>query len=151
MSAQLRKSKSIVTALALLGEIGLMLLAATVAQAGGREEWMEKMRVIVPKSYICRHTPVPLAIDGKLEEPAWAEAPWTEDFVDIQGDARPKPRFRTRAKMLWDEDYLYIGAELQEPHVWATLTNHDSVIFNDPDFEVFIDPKGETQPYYEFE
>ncbi len=73
------------------------------------------------------------------------------DFVDIQGDAKPKPRFRTRAKMLWDDNYLYIAAEIQEPHVWATLTNHDSVIFQDPDFEVFMDPKGETQPYYEFE
>ena len=50
-------------------------------------------------------------------------APWTADFVDIQGGAKPKPRFRTRAKMLWDDDYLYIAAELEEPHVWATLTN----------------------------
>src|SRR5215831_127726 len=46
---------------------------------------------------------------------------------------------------------LTTDAKLEEPHVWATLTNHDSVIFNDPDFEVFIDPRGETQPYYEFE
>jgi len=35
--------------------------------------------------------------------------------------------------------------------VWATLTNHDAVIFRDPDFEVFIDPQGKTEPYYEFE
>ncbi|HUC84379.1 MAG TPA: sugar-binding protein, partial [Candidatus Acidoferrales bacterium] len=93
----------------------------------------------------------PITIDGKLDEPAWNNAPWTDDFVDIQGAARPAPRFHTRAKLLWDDQYLYIAAELEEPHVWATLTNHDSVIFNDPDFEVFMDPKGETQPYYEFE
>ncbi len=64
--------------------------------------------------------------------------------MDIQGDAEAEraPRFRTRAKVLWDENYLYIAAELEEPHVWATLTNHDfAVIFHDPDFEVFIDPK----------
>lgn len=47
--------------------------------------------------------------------------------------------------------HLYIAAELEEPHVWATLTNHDAVIFQDPDFEVFLDPRGHTQPYYEFE
>jgi hypothetical protein len=35
--------------------------------------------------------------------------------------------------------------------VWATLTEHDSVIFHDPDFEVFIDPNGDTLEYYEFE
>ncbi len=53
--------------------------------------------------------------------------------------------------MLWDDQYLYIAAELQEPHVWATLTAHDSVIFHDNDFEVFIDPNGDTLNYYEFE
>jgi len=53
--------------------------------------------------------------------------------------------------MLWDEQYLYVAAELAEPHVWATLTAHDSVIFKDPDFEVFIDPDGDTHQYYEFE
>jgi hypothetical protein len=40
---------------------------------------------------------------------------------------------------------------LESPHVWATLTNHDTVIFQDPDFEVFIDPDGDTHNYYEFE
>jgi hypothetical protein len=35
--------------------------------------------------------------------------------------------------------------------VWATLTQHDAVIFHDNDFEVFIDPNGDTLEYYEFE
>lgn len=107
------------------------------------------MQPIVPLGYVCRHTATPITVDGSLDDPAWASAAWTSDFTDIQG--APKPRFRTRAKMLWDDDFLYIGAEIEEPHVWATLTNHDSVIFQDPDFEVFIDPAGHTQPYYEFE
>ena len=29
-------------------------------------------------------------------------------------------------KMLWDEQYFYIAAELEEPHVWATLRQHDA-------------------------
>ena len=53
--------------------------------------------------------------------------------------------------MLWDDKYFYIAAELEEPHVWATLTKHDSVIFHDNDFEVFIDPDGDNHEYYEFE
>jgi hypothetical protein len=32
-------------------------------------------------------------------------------------------------KMLWDDEYFYVAAEMEEPHVWATLTRHDSVIF----------------------
>ena len=61
----------------------------------------------------------PLSIDGRLTDPAWSAAPWTDDFVDIEGDLKPAPRYRTRVKMLWDDEYLYIGAELEEPHVWA--------------------------------
>ncbi len=109
------------------------------------------MAPIIPHGYVCRHTDTPIVVDGKLDDAAWASVPWTEDSVDIQGVAMPKPRFHTHVKMLWDDDYLYIAAELEEPHVWATLTNHDSVIFLDPDFEVFIDPQGNTHNYYEFE
>jgi hypothetical protein len=119
--------------------------------AGESEEWREKMEPIVPQGYLCRHTATPILVDGKLDDAAWAEAPWTTDFVDIQGEAKPKPRFRTRAKLLWDDACLYIAAEIEEPHVWATLTQHDSVIFQDPDFEVFMNPTGDTHAYYEFE
>ena len=72
-------------------------------------------------------------------------------FVDIEGDVRPRPRFQTRAKMLWDDTYFYVAALLEEPHVWGTLTKHDSVIFQDNDFEIFIDPDGDNHEYYEIE
>jgi hypothetical protein len=104
-----------------------------------------------PLSYDCHHTTTPIRIDGKLDDPAWKQAVWTSDFVDIEGAGKPKPRFRTRAKMLWDDTYLYIAAELEEPNVTGTLTQHDSVIFKDNDFEVFIKPLPATESYYEFE
>jgi len=103
------------------------------------------------KRYECHRAPSPVRVDGSLSDPAWAAAAWTDDFLDIEGGARPRPRFRTRVKMLWDSRYFYIAAEMEEPHVWATLTGHDSVIFYDNDFEVFIDPDGDTREYYEFE
>src|SRR5262245_28827455 len=104
-----------------------------------------------PRGYVCARTREPLTIDGDLTKPAWQTAPWSEPFGDIEGDIRPKPRFRTRAKMLWDDRFFYIGADLEEPHVWATLTEHDSVIFHDNDFEVFLDPDGDNHEYYELE
>lgn len=104
-----------------------------------------------PRHYHAPHVTRPVNISGKMNDPLWNLAPWTDDFVDILGDAGPKPRYRTRVKMLWDDTYLTIGAELEEPHVWATLTEHDSVIFHDNDFEVFIDPDSDTQMYGEFE
>lgn len=104
-----------------------------------------------PLTYTCQHTSTPPKIDGRLDDPAWQAAPWTTDFVDIEGARKPAPRFRTRVKMLWDDHYLYIAAELEEPDVKATLTKHDSVIFRDNDFEVFVKPLPLTPSYYEFE
>ncbi len=106
---------------------------------------------IVPERYECIRAAAPLKIDGKLDDAAWKKAPWTPLFVDIEGSAKPKPRFKTRAKMTWDSEYFYIAAELEEPHLWATYTKHDSVIFHEPDFEVFLDPDGDTLHYFEFE
>jgi hypothetical protein len=106
---------------------------------------------IPPKGYVCYRASTPLKIDGKLDDEAWKNAPWTDDFVDIEGDKKPKPRYRTRVKMLWDDEFFYIGAEMEEPHVWGTLTAHDSIIFHDNDFEVFIDPNSHNHEYYEFE
>jgi hypothetical protein len=102
-----------------------------------------------PRHAICYRTPAPLTIDGRLEEAAWRSSAWSEPFVDIEGDRRPP--LSTRVKMLWDDEHFYIAAELEEPDVWATLTERDAVIFHDNDFEVFIDPGGDTHAYYEIE
>jgi hypothetical protein len=113
-------------------------------------EWV-RMKGITPQGYLCQRAATPLTIDGRMDEVAWRTAPWTVDFADIEGAGKPAPRFRTRAKMLWDDTYFYVAAELEEPHVWGTLTNHDAVIFQDPDFEIFIDPNGDNHEYYEIE
>lgn len=104
-----------------------------------------------PRSYVCGQAEDSVVIDGRIEENSWRQAPWTEDFVDIEGDRKPAPRFRTRAKMVWDRRYFYFAAELQEPHVVGTLRQRDTVIFYDNDFEIFIDPNGDNHEYYEFE
>jgi len=104
-----------------------------------------------PPRYTCARTTGPIQIDGKLDEPDWRSVPRTREFGDIRGPGHPRPAHTTRASMLWDDDYLYVGAALEEPHVWATLTERDSVIYYDDDFEVFIDPDGDTHEYYELE
>ena len=121
--------------------IMLAVVLIPTLKAGWLDDWA-KMEPIKPRYYVCYQTTVPIVIDGKLTEDSWRNAAWTEDFVDIQG-VRPRPRqeiLSTHAKMLWDDEYFYVGAELEEPHVWGTLTQHDSVIFQDNDFEIFIDP-----------
>jgi len=104
-----------------------------------------------PKSYVCYKSDTPLQIDGKPDEEIWENAEWTDLFIDIEGESKPIPRFETRAKMLWDNEYFYFTAYMEEPHVWAKLTDRDAVIYYDNDFEVFIDPDGDSHEYYELE
>ncbi|OQS06206.1 hypothetical protein THRCLA_01747 [Thraustotheca clavata] len=101
---------------------------------------------------IIRHGNGRMELDGILEKETWENAPWTDAFVDIEGVARkPNPLLTTRVKMMWDDDYLYVGAVLQEPRVWGTLTEKNSIMYHENDFEIFIDPDGSHHNYYEFE
>jgi hypothetical protein len=104
-----------------------------------------------PRQYVCPRAPAPPSLDGRIEDPVWELAPWTEDFVDIEGEDHPAARLRTRVKMLWDADSFYVAAELEEPDVWATLREENTVIYQDNDFEVFVDPDGDHHNYREFE
>jgi hypothetical protein len=104
-----------------------------------------------PLRYQCPRARKAIVIDGKLDDAAWVQAPYTPFFIDIEGDRKPKPRFATRAKMAWDDQYFYIAAELEEPHLWAVYREHDTVIFHQHDFEVFLDPDGDGLNYFEFE
>lgn len=129
-------------------KISVLILSATFCLA---QSLPIPDKNIVPKNYICFQTEDDIIIDGKLDETSWDKAQWTTDFVDIEGDKKPKPRFRTRAKMLWDEKNFYVAAKMEEPDIWGTLKNRDDIIFYDNDFEVFIDPDGNTRGYAEFE
>lgn len=104
-----------------------------------------------PLGYVVYHTATPVVLDGDLKDEAWQQAAWTTNFQDIEGNLKPAPTYQTRVKMLWNDSCLYIAAQLHEPHVWATLKHHDDIIFNDNDFEVFIDPGNTTHQYYEIE
>ena len=111
-----------------------------------------------PRQYVAgREHYGEIQVDGALDEKAWDKATWSEEFVDIASDETP--RFRTRVKLLWDDAFLYVAAELQEPNVWANISStchcnsssEDQVIFHDNDFEVFVDCEGSTHNYKEFE
>lgn len=104
-----------------------------------------------PEGYVCLRTTDSIRIDGCLDEVSWQNAPLTTSFTDISGEGFPTPRFNTQARMLWDDNYLYIAAQLEDPHVWANLQQRDTIVYYDNDFEVFIDPTGDAHNYYEIE
>ncbi len=102
-----------------------------------------------PHTYVAQNTTENITIDGKMDEPSWQKTSWSSNFIDIEGIK--KPTYETKFKMLWDDTNIYFFAELKEPHVWGTLKQKDTIIFYNNDFEIFLDPDGDTHNYYEFE
>ncbi|WP_406683801.1 carbohydrate-binding family 9-like protein [Seonamhaeicola sp. MEBiC1930] len=102
-----------------------------------------------PRQYIAYKTSETIKVDGEETETSWEKIEWSNPFIDIQGVKIPK--YKTQVKMLWDDTYFYILAKLEEPHVWGHLVKRDTIIFHNNDFEVFIDPDGDSHNYYELE
>lgn len=102
-----------------------------------------------PNTYLIPQADQAIIIDGRQDDPNWKKAPFTKDFIDIEGQKIPDQK--TRLKMLWDEEFLYIYAHLEEKHIWATLKNRDTIIFYNNDFEVFISPSNSNHNYGEIE
>ena len=119
---------------------GLLLLAAA-SHASFADS-------IQPPTYVCQRTAETIVIDGKADEKSWQQAKPLSPLRDIEGTAIPN---LTQIRMMWDDNYLYVFADMQEENLWATLTERDSIIYQDPDFEVFIDPDGDTKNYVEIE
>ena len=99
------------------------------------------------KHYTCYRATSPLVIDGRLDETSWQQVPKSPRFEDLEELGRPA-LYDTKAAMLWDDTYLYVGFWLEEPDIQATLRERDSMICQENDVEVFI--AGEDA-YFEFE
>ena len=66
-----------------------------------------------PPICLCRRAVgKPGVIDGDLTKDFWKTANWMDDFHDIEGDSLPRPWKRTQVKVLWDDEALYVGAQL---------------------------------------
>lgn len=99
------------------------------------------------KHYTACRTIGSIVVDGRLDEASWRHAVRSPRFEDLEEPGRPA-LFETRAAVLWDDDYLYVGFWVEDPDVRATYTERDSMICEENDVEVFIAGKDS---YYEFE
>lgn len=129
----------------------LMLLSCAEPAPATKEITYTPQPPFNPPTYVCYKAPAPIKIDGKLSAGEWDAIPWTTDFTDIEGDKRPAPTLQTRAKMTYDDEGMYFAVLMDEPHVWGNITEHDAVIFQDNDFEIFLNPTNDTHNYLEYE
>jgi len=136
----------------LLGSIAPQSVAQSVQPDSLLEQsrWL-RLRHIVPKTYAIRRAKGPVRIDGRPNEDAWEAIPWSDKFVDILGSEGADPWLRTRMKILWDSTHIYFAADMEDPHLWGSITDSTEAVWHDNDFEVFIDPDGDNHNYFELE
>ncbi|KQO32884.1 hydrolase [Flavobacterium sp. Leaf82] len=95
-----------------------------------------------------------ISIDGKLNEPAWQNAPIASDFVMYQPDnGKPIPENqKTEVKVLYNNDAIYIGVMMydNEPSkILKEISQRDN--FGTADiFGVFINGFNDGQQSFEF-
>lgn len=92
----------------------------------------------------------PIAIDGRLDEYAWEHAAQINDFERILNDY-DAVEWSTRAKMLWDDTYLYVAFTCADGDMWAIYEQEDDKLWEEEVVEVFIDPDGDGRNYLELE
>lgn len=90
----------------------------------------------------------PPAIDGKLDDAAWKNAP--EVTLTTSFDGREAQR-KTRLRMVWDDTNVYVAFDCDDPDVWGTLRNKDDAIYNQEVVEVFFDADGDGATYNELQ
>jgi len=96
--------------------------------------------------YTAYHISQPVKVDGNPNEKVWQAAPRSPRFADIITGAAAM--YETKAAILWDDTNLYVAYWVEEPNVAATLTKHNSPIYENNDVEFFI---AGRDSYYEFE
>ena len=88
----------------------------------------------------------PIVIDGRLDEPAWVAAPDVGKFVFPWYKSGKQEQ--TIAKILWDDDNLYVAYICEDAHIWADHTERDSAVWKDDTVEIFTAPNPDLPHAY---
>ncbi|HEY3132180.1 MAG TPA: carbohydrate-binding family 9-like protein [Acidobacteriota bacterium] len=94
--------------------------------------------------YEISRTAVPIRVDGKLDDPSWMQAA----AVNLVNNRDGSPAsYKTEARMLFDDRFLYFAFRCQDENIWATMKQRDQHLWEEEVVEVFLqaDP---TQPSY---
>ena len=98
--------------------------------------------------YTCRRAQGPITIDGRATEPAWERAGVLPFFIPKTFTA---PQSRTEARMLYDDQYIYITFKAYDKDIWHIHTKRDENTWEEDVVEAFFKLDEDQNPYYEFE
>lgn len=137
--------RKIHTASILLATVFIVVIAGCVSNQPSKNS---KLVAEAGNVYTCNYTPGPIIIDGVLDEPAWEKA---ESLNFFTPETHEKPVSETKAKILWDNDYLYVAFKAYDKDIWGYFKDRDSITSREDVLEVFIKPDLASDPYYNFE
>ena len=103
----------------------------------------------IPTSHECRRATGPIKLDGQADEPAWQHAAVIESFVAFWADR--KGRTKTKARLLWDDEFIYFHAEMEDADLYADETKTNGNLWDNDVFELFFKPVEQANGYYEFQ
>lgn len=94
----------------------------------------------------------PITPDGQLNEPAWNNAMRTGPLVNtMTGAPAGATESRANARMLWDDQNLYIAYEVSDDNLVDPSTERDNHLWENDAVEVMLDPNGDGQNYFEIQ
>jgi hypothetical protein len=127
--------------------LGLLALAGCIERAAPEEAKDEEPPAV--RAAECRWATSPVKLDGKADEPAWQKAQVLEDFAVFW--QKRKPKTATKARLLWDEQYLYFFAEMEDSDLYADVKQRNGMAWLNDVFELFFKPRQDRLAYYEFQ
>jgi hypothetical protein len=102
-------------------------------------------------SYEVRRAPSPINVDGVLDDAAWEHASVAAELHGLW-DLQTGPRQATRARLLWDDNYLYLAYDVDDIDITAQYLNRDEPVYQDDAVEIFINPRpNQTSLYFGLE
>jgi hypothetical protein len=89
-----------------------------------------------------------ISIDGRLDEPAWAEA-WRSSDVYLFNEKEKRESPPTTWRLAWDEQHLYAAFECVDPVIHAPEKQRDEDVYMFDAVELFIRPSEDRLEYWE--
>jgi hypothetical protein len=78
----------------------------------------------------------------------WSGVPRAVLRETVSGDP---PKQSTSAQLAWDALEFRVLFQAEDAHPWATLTERDAPLYEEEVMEVFLDPVGDLECYFEIE
>ncbi len=113
--------------------------------------WFDDVMAYGTPVVTAERTAQPPDIDGKLTEPCWHAGRGLSGFVLADGSGLPQNP--TTAWATYDRDHLYFAFRCaRKPGVplKKTIAQRDGTVWADDDVELFLDPQGDRETYYQF-